>query len=50
MLDYKYTEPSTKTSIKEFTGINFPGYIQMYIGVHSDVSCESIPLNSLIYL
>ena len=43
MLDYKYTEPLTKISIfqikeqiKEFKGITFPGYIQMYTGVHSD--------------
>ena len=43
MLDYKHTEPSTKFSIfrSEFKGLTFPGYIQMYTGVHSDVSWES---------
>ena len=40
MLDYKYTEPSTNRS-SEFKGITFPGYIQMYTSVHSDVSWES---------
>ena len=47
MLDYKYTEPSTKDlsllQIKELKGITLPGYIQMYPG-------KVISLNSLIYL
>ena len=44
MLDYKYTEPfnfQIKGRIKEFKRITFLGYIQMYTGVHSDVSRES---------
>ena len=48
MFDYKYTEPSTRNSIfilkhrsKEFKGITFPGYIQMYIDVDSDVSWKN---------
>ena len=30
-----------KGCIKEFKEITFPGYIQMYTGVHSDVARES---------
>ena len=59
MLDHKYAELSTKISIfrskdkpKDFKGITFLGYIQMYTSVHSDVSQESysfelfdLPLN-----
>ena len=47
MLDYKYTESSTKFKfqikgqIKEFKGITSLGYIQMYTSVHSNVSRES---------
>ena len=47
MLDYKYTEPLTKSLIfrlkdksKSFKGITLLGYIRMYTSVHSDVSRE----------
>ena len=41
--------PITRADQK-FKEMIFSGYIQMYTGVHSDVSREVFPLNSFIYL